>query len=124
MKQRLAAWAPPVAWAGLIFLLSSRSRVPGPEVVGLDKVLHFGAFAVLGLLLARACDRTGVPLAAAIVLGLLYGASDEVHQMYVPGRSPDPLDWVADALGVIAAVYTYRRARRGQAPRAAPHLRA
>ncbi|HEU0012237.1 MAG TPA: VanZ family protein [Longimicrobium sp.] len=126
MKPRLAAWAAVVLWAALIFVLSGRPRVPGPDIPYADKVLHFCGFAVLGLLLARACERSALPLVAAVALGLLYGASDEVHQMYVPGRSPDVWDWAADAAGVTIAVYTYRnrRARRGDRPRAAPHLRA
>ena len=47
----------------------------------------------------------------AAVLGVLYGATDEIHQMYVPGRSPDVLDWFADAAGVAAACFLYTRWR-------------
>ena len=35
-----------------------------------------------------------------VAVGILYGMSDEWHQMYVPGRSPDHMDLLADALGV------------------------
>ena len=112
---RLLAWLPAVAWAGTIFLLSSRSRVPGPELPGFDKVAHFGAYAVLAWLLAFAAERSRLPLAVAVVLGLLYGASDEIHQMFVPGRSPDVLDWFADAAGIAAATFVYVRRRAGRA---------
>lgn len=118
--RRLLAWLPAVAWAAVIFALSSRPRLlAGPEVPGLDKAAHFGAYAILGWLLARAADRSALPLVVGVLLGLLYGASDEVHQMYVPGRSPDVLDWFADAAGVAAATFVYTRLRARRAARMA-----
>jgi VanZ family protein len=129
--RRLLAWLPAVAWAAVIFNLSSQSRLPGPDAPGFDKVAHFGAYALLGWLLVRAADRSLLPLALGAVLGVLYGAADEIHQMYVPGRSPDVMDWVADAAGVIAATFVYTRlrvrraaARRGAAGAKAPSLSA
>jgi VanZ family protein len=120
--RRVLPWLPAVAWAGVIFYLSSRPTLPvEPRFPHFDKAAHFGAYAVLGALLAFGADRTRVPLAVAIVLGVAYGASDEVHQMFVPGRSPDVLDWAADAAGVLAAclLYTRWRSRRAAARAAA-----
>ena len=102
--------------AGVIFWLSSRPTLPTPDVPSADKVAHFGAYAVLGALLAFATDRRGLPLALAAGLGVLYGALDELHQMYVPGRSPDVLDWAADAAGVAAACVLYSLWRSRRAP--------
>ncbi|HEX6911575.1 MAG TPA: VanZ family protein, partial [Longimicrobium sp.] len=113
--RRTLPWLPAAAWAATIYWLSSRPTLPGPEVPYFDKVAHFGAYAVLGALLAFAADRSRVPLAVAVVLGLLYGASDEIHQVYVPGRSPDVLDWAADAAGVAAACFLYFRWRSRRA---------
>ena len=131
MRGRLAAWLPAIAWAGVIFHLSSQPAVPAPEIPGIDKALHFAAYAVLAWLLAFAAHRSRLPLAVAVVLGLLYGVTDEIHQMYVPGRSADLLDWVADAAGIATATFLYARrlARRAPAPAGgarsdAPFLRA
>jgi VanZ family protein len=88
---------------------------------GRDKLAHFGAYAVLGLLVARALPPRGRLPWLAFLLGSLYGASDEFHQHFVPGRSVDVFDWVADSLGVIAGASIYRfwwsrrHARRGSA---------
>ena len=112
--RRSWAWLPAAAWAGVIFYLSSRSRIPGPDVSGIDKVAHFGAYALLLWLLAYATERSRLPLALAVVLALLYGVSDELHQMFVPGRSPDVLDWFADAAGIAAATFLYVRRRAGR----------
>lgn len=118
--RRLLPWIPALAWALAIYLVSGRSTVPVPDVSGADKVLHFGAYALLGLLLAFAVHRSALSPWVAVVLGVLYGASDEIHQSFVPGRSPDIRDWVADALGVCFAVYLYTRwrARRAASLRA------
>lgn len=115
MTRRVLPWLPAVAWAATIYWLSSRPTVPAPEIPNVDKLAHFGAYAVLGALLAFAAFRTGVPVAAAVLIGVLYGASDEIHQMFVPGRSPDVLDWAADAAGVITACYLYTRWRSRRA---------
>jgi VanZ family protein len=112
---RLLPWLPAAAWAATIFWLSSRPTLPGPEVPYFDKVAHFGAYALLGALLAFAAERSRLPMAAAVALGVLYGASDEIHQMYVPGRSPDVLDWFADAAGVAVACFLYTRWRSRRA---------
>jgi VanZ family protein len=109
--RRLLAWLPAIVWALVIWNLSAQSRLPGPDGPGLDKVAHFGAYALLGWLLVRAADRSLLPLTVGAVLALLYGATDEIHQMYVPGRSPDVMDWVADAAGVAAAFFVYTRLR-------------
>ncbi|HEX6040629.1 VanZ family protein [Longimicrobium sp.] len=116
--RRLRPWLPALAWAGLIFYLSSRSTLPvEPRFPYFDKVAHFSAYAILGALLAFATDRSRLPMALAVGLGVLYGASDEVHQVFVPGRSPDVLDWAADAAGVLTAclLYTRWRSRRAAA---------
>jgi VanZ family protein len=113
---------PALLYAGLIFLVSSLSRPPGPPLVhGLDKAVHFTVYAGLGLLAARALAGHGVrPGRAALwalALSALYAASDEVHQAFVPGRSSEVWDWVADVLGAgLAARLWWGLRRRARAP--------
>ena len=112
-------WLPAAAWTGVIFWLSS-GALPAPGGVEIpDKVAHFAAYAALGALLWWAAAPLGARTAAAVAvaLGGLYGASDEVHQRFVPGRSADIRDWAADLAGVAAAVaiawaLSRRRSRR------------
>ncbi len=42
--------------------------------------------------------------ATAVLLSVLYGAFDEVHQSFTPGRSPDVRDLFADGLGAALGV--------------------
>lgn len=97
---------PLIAWSLLIFALSS---VPGnnyPQVSWplADKTVHFSLYLVLGVF-AVACFRLrGYAWWAPVAYGLLFGLSDELHQVFVPNRSPSIADWYADALGTVAAV--------------------
>lgn len=92
-----------------IFALSSLSQPPSPPEVN-DKTLHFAAYGGLGLVTLRAMaggQGAGVTLgaaAAAWAVATAYGVSDEVHQRFVPGRTSDPADVLADALGAAAAI--------------------
>lgn len=119
----LRAWGPALLWAALIFAVSHRSTVTLPAVSNADKVSHAAAYAVLGLTLAYALHPSGVPRWAlwTVALGWLYGASDEFHQSFVPGRSPDAADWLADAVGVLIGTFAYRRWLVWRGPRSAAH---
>lgn len=73
-----------------------------------DKTGHFWGYALLGLFVARAvagARTAGVTAGsslAAVALSSAYGATDEFHQRFVHGRSPDVHDWIADTLGAVA----------------------
>jgi VanZ family protein len=103
----VAAWGPAAAWAAFLFFLSSREMLPVDLSGGLDKVSHFGAYAILGFLLAHGATRVKLPLLVAVLAGWVYGVLDELHQSTVPGRSAEVLDWVADALGTVAGVLLF-----------------
>lgn len=122
MPRLILAWLSPLSVALVIFVLSGRSHLPAPDVVGFDKLAHFSAFALLAFLLTRALELSRVRLQRAAIfgalLGTLYGASDEIHQMFTPLRSPDPYDLIADALGAAtgASLWAWLRARRRASP--------
>jgi VanZ family protein len=111
VKAVLSAWLPVVAWAALIFTLSSIPDLGtglGGWDLALRKVAHAAEYAVLGALLLRAIGRE----APAAALGIAYAVTDEVHQAFVPGRQGAPLDVLIDAVGVIVGVYVLGRAAR------------
>ena len=108
-RRFVAYWLPPLLYLGLIFGLSSMSSPPIPKGINQD-FLHYPEYALLGFLLSRALrqgcpGRASIgPLALAIALSALWGASDELHQAFVPGRVPDPLDLWHDVLGAFIGV--------------------
>jgi len=109
-------WLPLVVYAAIIFILSSMSHPPVPSVdlPHFDKVLHTIEYGGLGVLLCRAASMRGrwlspgSALIAALLVGSLYGASDEMHQMFVPFRTADPFDFLADCFGTALGAGTFR----------------
>ena len=93
------------AWVGLTILLTSipGSDLPDIMVPGADKLAHLGFYGVMGFLCALWRREAGTGRAAAVVQGLAFavvvGAFDEGHQVWIPDRFPDALDWLADAVG-------------------------
>jgi VanZ family protein len=107
----LRLWLPVVAWAALIFALSSVPDLGtglGGWDLALRKLAHATEYAVLGVLLARATSRPQL----ALVIGILYAVTDELHQLAVPGRHGAPLDVAIDAVGVLIGVTLWRLAPR------------
>ena len=109
----LRYWGPVCGYAGLIFYLSAQSHPETqlPFVTHFsDKVLHALEYAVLGALCYRAVRGSGneswrrLAIPTAILLASLYGASDEVHQAFVPFRDSNWLDWLADTIGAALGV--------------------
>ena len=106
-RRLLWYWGPLVGYAAVIFALSAMKHppVPVPRFPHADKVLHMIEYSGLGFLLCRglAMGRHGLApsmaLLSATLLGALYGASDELHQLMVPGRSASVLDLAADVVG-------------------------
>jgi VanZ family protein len=92
--------------AGVIWLLSSQSILPQPKgILGWDKLQHFAAFTVLaaavGIWISPAFwkRRPALSLLLAALVGSAYGAVDEFHQYFVPGRECSFWDWLADTFG-------------------------
>ena len=104
----LWVWGPAAGLMAAIFFVSgtpSPPRLPGSVS---DVTAHFLAYAVLGGALLRgvagaAWDRVNARGAVvAAVLAAAYGLTDEFHQSFVPGRTPELRDVAADALGAAA----------------------
>ena len=111
MTRQVRVWGPAWAMMVLIFVLSSMSQLP-PVPGGFDvddAVAHAVAYGVLAALLLRglaggALRRVSVEAAwLAVALATLYGLTDEVHQRFVPGRTAEVADLIADAAGATAA---------------------
>lgn len=99
----------------LLFTASSFPVLPAPDL-GFDwqdKVYHMVAYGILGWLMARSAvgrrPATSRLFWISVGLGTLYGVTDELHQILVPGRFCDFFDGLADALGVLVGHALYFR---------------
>lgn len=117
--RRLLAWAPALTLMAAISFLSHQPEWPEAAQGFPDWLLHGGAYALLTLLnwVGLTCAGFQRTTAAHVLWALLgasaFGALDEVHQGFVPGRQASALDWVADSAGaVVAALVLLARARR------------
>lgn len=113
----LALWAPPLAFMAMIFAFSampSDGEDRGALVFLLRKVAHFTEYALLMALWWRAL-RTKLAVRTAVIaafaVSVAYAATDELHQHYVDGRVPTPMDVLIDAAGAatVGAVILRRR---------------
>jgi VanZ family protein len=111
-SQRVLAWLPAVAWAGLIFFLSAQPDET-LEKLGLQGQLlsiggHLVVYFVLMVLLVVALRlSSNLPSRQVYILSFLivalYGLSDEYHQSFVPGRTATIDDWIVDLIGAAIA---------------------
>ena len=108
-------WLPVFIYCLLIYIQSSWPLpISIPDIDFIDKAFHFIIYFVLGALFFRAMgniyseSRISRRVLLAIIFSSLYGISDEIHQYFVPGRTADSYDAVADMLGSICGAFIYR----------------
>ncbi len=98
----------PVIIMAIIFYLSHQPRVMDglPEFVGLDKLLHCIAYFGLSMswIIALMKNEISALYIKTTMFSMLYALSDEFHQTFVPTRSFEALDLVADAAGIFLAI--------------------
>ncbi len=120
LKQFLWFQGPAIAWALAIFIQSSISYIEVPNL-GFDwqdKFYHAIEYGILAFFIRRALiyqPNLMVQRYAnwlTIVIASIYAVSDEIHQYFVPGRSADLSDAVADIIGATLVVSLYLLARQ------------
>jgi VanZ family protein len=111
-------WILSVLWLGVIFLFSARTasdyhnsasflfniNLPQWLTFAVWESGHFLEYLVLGFFMLSAVSSTfklKKPMQIIIVMAIciLYALSDEIHQLYVPGRTFQALDLILDTLG-------------------------
>lgn len=79
--------------------------------VPIRKMAHFGIYLVLGISLISFLREFSIPilklLLLSIFLAFLYACSDEIHQLFVPGRSGQFSDVLLDTLGASVGIFIY-----------------
>lgn len=100
-----------IYWLALLTATSIPSSSM-PRISYSDKTMHFLAYGGLGFLLTLAFlvqgkfpELRGYAVLAAITVAALFGALDEFHQSFIPGRNAEMLDWIADFIGSIMGAY-------------------
>jgi VanZ family protein len=110
---------PGIAWFCIVMVLICLPKEHLPKnkfllEIAFDKMVHVGCFALLVWLFYYPIAKSGLPAAqkrhyriklaiAAVVWGL---ATELIQRYFVPGRSFDLLDWLADGTGALLAYAT------------------
>jgi VanZ family protein len=106
-SRALSLWLPVVVWAAVIFTFSSIPSLStglGTWDTILRKAAHMTEYAILGALLLRALGRE-LP---ALLVGVAYAVTDEIHQHFVEGRHASAVDVALDSVGVAVGIYVLR----------------
>lgn len=135
--QKYVHWLPVVIWMGLIFYLSHQPAEQSSELSSgfmdillhilfaifpadgdfpylhffIRKAAHFFAYFLLGVFVIYAVRRSVKQLLRStyitLIICILYAISDEVHQLFIPGRSGEIRDVMIDSLGAICGLFTF-----------------
>lgn len=96
-------WLPAAVWIGAILSVSSlpKLNIGPPLFPGCDKIAHLIEYFVLGVSLRFWAMGRGISGHGPWVIlgGVVFGAADELHQRFIPGRQMSLDDFVADAVG-------------------------
>lgn len=114
-----------IFYALLIFAVSAIPQL-SPPFWGFkfeDKILHFIEYSLFSFLLffafftsKKEFFQKRVFLFSSLI-GIIYAFSDEIHQRFVPGRSYDLFDFLADCVGIIIVqtiIWAYLKRKRNQ----------
>jgi VanZ family protein len=118
---RWQRFIPAVIWFLVVLLLMCTPGKDLPDtklfkIIFLDKAVHFACFALLVILFYYPIGKTDATLNSKInylirlaVAGIIWGITTElIQRFFIPGRSFDLFDWLADSLGAIAAFIVLR----------------
>lgn len=136
------SWMAVVAMAGIIFWMSANTGSSINQGLGIISALkaflssivfsltghevdvspigHFVEYFIFGVLLLNAL-RFHMPLSRAVLLAIIigsaYGITDEFHQLFVPERSCDPMDWLVDTIAIALGAALCRLAIKNRTSR-------
>ena len=111
-KKIILVYIPLIVYWIALLVGTSLPSVSVPSVAFGDKITHLMAFLILSILLSltllyqnkNELLKSKHTVSAFIIVSI-YGALDEIHQGFIPGRSQDIFDWLADTIGALAGVF-------------------
>lgn len=105
---------PSIIFAFLIFLISNQQNIKLPDIGFdlIDKFMHLFAYLIFGLTLIYGIYKS-VNLSSIkeffilFTFGSVYAITDEIHQYFVPGRTCDIFDILADITGIVLSYFIF-----------------
>ncbi len=94
----------------IVNIISNIFNIKNIELLSLivRKLAHFSEYFILGILICRYINDINKLPSLTLLIGSIYALSDEIHQIYVPGRSFAIRDILIDTLGIILSIIIYK----------------
>lgn len=105
---RWRAWGPVGLWLAVQLTATSLPGTAVPDVMwSADDLAHFGMYLGLGALVRRGAALTGRawPPPAVWAALVVFAATDELHQLLIPGRFASLVDWTVDSFGAATGLW-------------------
>lgn len=106
MPKQILRVIPVIVWSALIFYLSSQPAISITEAKTADIFIHklahvieYCILYVLAVLAFYSKEKSKAVLLGAFLFIVIYGATDEIHQSFVPTRGPRFTDVLVDSVG-------------------------
>jgi VanZ family protein len=110
-RKKLLVFTPLIIYWIVLFIATTIPVESVPKIAVSDKMNHLAAYFLLSVLLYMTLiyQRKSFFLfnnaaITALLIAAFYGAFDEIHQLFVPGRFAEFLDWLADVAGSLLGV--------------------
>ena len=105
----------------LIFYFSSLPKVEflPQSILNCDKLLHLTSFFFYGISTQLFINtifinrRKSTRILFVLIIGIIYPLTDEFHQSFVPGRTSDIFDFLADFIGIILSLSLFNLILKG-----------
>lgn len=96
----------------IVNIITNIFKIENIEVLSfiIRKLAHFTEYLILGLLTINMLNKNDISkkYILSILICVIYATSDEIHQIFVPGRACQLRDILIDSIGSITGVYLYK----------------
>jgi hypothetical protein len=110
-KKSKISWTITILIAITIFYISSITSLPGGVQSTNVRAILYHILAFFGLafflLISLTKGKYKSFILLAILIAIIYAITDEIHQLFVPGRHGSISDVITDTIGIIFATMIY-----------------
>lgn len=96
----------------IVNIISSVLNINNIELLNLiiRKLAHYIEYLILGILVINMFIKNNIPKSylISIIFCIIYAISDEIHQIFTPGRACQIKDILIDSIGSITGIYLYK----------------
>ncbi len=96
----------------IVNIITNIFKIENIEVLSfiIRKLAHFTEYLILGVLVINMFTKNNLSKTylLSIILCVIYATSDEIHQLFIPGRVCQIKDILIDSVGSITGIYLYK----------------